>query len=303
MSDFVDGRPFRKNLIGEYTPMQVTIRSLTNNDPWGVKPADMQEVCDRLDNPSDRNDVLVALRERLSSKESSWRNIYKSLILYEYFILHASPAYVVFMRNSAESLADDQSCLESLATTFEYLDEKGKDQGINVRTRAAAVLALLTGSSSELEGARVNALANKATMKERKYNAEVSMRDAAGAARVVNKREDSSWPPTGTTNDAEPGLASNEPTPLDQGGRGSVSSSEPYSALVLIEGLEEPSKAPSAFALAPQPPAEDESVQEDEFDEFQGAPPRSSTTTTSRDDDSLSAFLGSFGKDMSSFEM
>lgn len=151
------------------------VRDLTNNDPWGASPTELRELCqslDKCDGDDDieegRNEILVILRQRWSSEDSTWRNIYKSLQMYEYFLLHSSKEYLSWLQRDGGGELDIKEL--NRLTEFEYVDSSGKDQAINVRTRAEIILKLLR-DPMELEGARKDAALNRKTMMMRKKEA------------------------------------------------------------------------------------------------------------------------------------
>lgn len=154
----------RKNYSSDYTPLQLRVRELTNNDSWGTSPKDMREVCDLLNTKATIEEVLAVLFDRIQSADSTWRNKYKSIVFIEYLLLHGSNETVNIL------LQEDHSAriviiLNELAA-FEYVDSKGKDQGINVRTRASKILPLLQDSQT-LKSSRDNTESSKKILAQR----------------------------------------------------------------------------------------------------------------------------------------
>lgn len=130
-------------VTGEYTEIQWQVRQLTNSDPWATSPAALQSFIDQLgDQVSESwNEAIDTLRKRLTDEGSNWRNRYKALTFLDHILKHASEE-VVQELILADGL-DWAGCLEELAVNFTFIDEKGKDEGVNVRVRAGAILELL----------------------------------------------------------------------------------------------------------------------------------------------------------------
>lgn len=72
----------------------------------------------------------------MEKEAKQWRQIYKSLQLLEYLI-----------KNGSERVVDDARAHIStikMLRNFHYIDDKGKDQGINVRNRSKEIVELLS---------------------------------------------------------------------------------------------------------------------------------------------------------------
>lgn len=99
------------------------------------------------------NEIMTTIYRRFTEKEArQWRQIYKSLTLLEYLV-----------KNGSERVVDDaRSHLSTIKylKNFAYIDEKGKDQGINVRNRAKE-LADLLNDTERIKDERKKAKANK----------------------------------------------------------------------------------------------------------------------------------------------
>ena len=91
-------------------------------------------------------DLLNILDERLAAPDERWRQPYKTLLVCEYLIQRGNDACC---RRVGEWLADGR--LDRLQA-FAYVDERGRDQGVNVRHKAKVVcllFSLLAGRESE----------------------------------------------------------------------------------------------------------------------------------------------------------
>lgn len=80
--------------------------------------------------------VYTPLFQRmLENNKDAWRRVYKSLILLDYLLKNGSERFVQEAREKAYELRR----LES----YKYIDEKGKDQGINIRHRVKQILEMM----------------------------------------------------------------------------------------------------------------------------------------------------------------
>lgn len=131
----------------------------------------MHELVSQLDDPPKRAEIFAVIRDRWESPDSTWRNIYKALTLYEYFLLHGPERFVEWARGESNHLVN----LRHL-TNYQYTDSQGKDQGINVQAKAAAIIALLQGKD-ELGRAREEAATKRARMQLRTRDTNDSMVD------------------------------------------------------------------------------------------------------------------------------
>lgn len=96
----------------------------------------MQEIAAATHNFADFNEIMPLIFRNFMEREArEWRPIYKSLQLLEYLI-----------KNGSERVVDDaRSHLGTIKIlrNFHYIDEAGKDQGLNVRNRAKELSELL----------------------------------------------------------------------------------------------------------------------------------------------------------------
>ena len=122
----------------------------------GASSTLMQEIAQATNNYQDFSEIMPTIFRRFMDTEASeWRQIYKSLQLLEYLV-----------KNGAERVVDDARAHVStikILRNFHYTDEKGKDQGINVRNRAKELAELL----SDVE--RIRTERRKARMNRNKF--------------------------------------------------------------------------------------------------------------------------------------
>ncbi|CAM9023877.1 unnamed protein product [Wickerhamomyces anomalus] len=130
-----------QNVVLNYTEMEAKVREATNNEPWGASSTLMQKIAAGTYNYREREEIIGMIFRRFTEKAANeWRQIYKALQLLEYLI-----------KNGSERFVDDARANLSLITmlrSFHYIDSQGRDQGINVRTKAKNLIELLNNDST-----------------------------------------------------------------------------------------------------------------------------------------------------------
>ncbi|KAI0261974.1 hypothetical protein BC834DRAFT_893487 [Gloeopeniophorella convolvens] len=125
-----------KNVVLNVSEMEAKVREATNDDPWGASSTLMQEIAQGTFNFQQFNEIMPCIYSQFMEKEArQWRQIYKALQLLEYLIKHGSERVVDDARSHVSTL--------KMLRSFHYIDDKGKDQGINVRNRAKELVELL----------------------------------------------------------------------------------------------------------------------------------------------------------------
>ncbi|KAI9802256.1 MAG: hypothetical protein M1825_002977 [Sarcosagium campestre] len=126
-----------QNAVMNYTEMEAKVREATNNEPWGASTTLMQEIANGTYNYSMLNEIMPMIYKRFTDKAAEeWRQIYKGLQLLEFLV-----------KNGSERVIDDARShlsLLKMLKQFHFIDENGKDQGINVRNRAKELTELLS---------------------------------------------------------------------------------------------------------------------------------------------------------------
>ncbi|EGD78406.1 hypothetical protein PTSG_09102 [Salpingoeca rosetta] len=126
------------DLAMNYSEIEVKVRQATDgNEPWGPHGTLMSELSQATYSYEDYPEVMGMLWRRiLKDREGkNWRQIYKGLLLLHYLIRNGTTRVV----DSARDHVYDLRQLER----FKYIDEKGKDQGINVAHKAKEICDLL----------------------------------------------------------------------------------------------------------------------------------------------------------------
>ncbi|KIW86699.1 uncharacterized protein Z519_12685 [Cladophialophora bantiana CBS 173.52] len=141
-----------QNAVMNLTEMEAKVREATNGDPWGASASLMQEIAQGTHNYQQLNEIMPMIYKRFTDKTAEeWRQIYKALQLLEFLC-----------KNGSERVIDDARSHLSLLRMlrqFHYIDQNGKDQGVNVRNRSAELVKLLSDVDtirSERKKARAN---------------------------------------------------------------------------------------------------------------------------------------------------
>ncbi|TPX31322.1 hypothetical protein SmJEL517_g05343 [Synchytrium microbalum] len=140
-----------KNAVYNYTEWEIKVRDATGPEAWGASSTLMLEIAAGTFNYVHMNEIMDTLYKRLADKTVTWRQIYKSLQLLEYLVKNGSERVVDVAREHAY----DVRALKS----FVFVDEKGKDQGINVRNRAKEIVDFLADTNKikeERKKAKIN---------------------------------------------------------------------------------------------------------------------------------------------------
>ncbi|KAE8349328.1 hypothetical protein BDV28DRAFT_141464 [Aspergillus coremiiformis] len=142
-----------QNAVMNYTEMEAKVREATNNEPWGASTTLMQEISNGTHSYQLLNEIMPMIYRRFTDKTAEeWRQIYKALQLLEFLV-----------KNGSERVVDDARSHMSLLRMlrqFHYIDQNGKDQGINVRNRSSELVKLL-GDVDQIRAERKKARTNR----------------------------------------------------------------------------------------------------------------------------------------------
>ncbi|KAI9261723.1 hypothetical protein BY458DRAFT_515719 [Sporodiniella umbellata] len=142
-----------RNVVLNYTEMEAKVHEATNNERWGASTTLLQEIANGTHNYQYFNEIMPTIYKRFTEKEpKQWRQIYKALVLLEYLI-----------KNGSERVVDDARAHASvikIMKNFYYIDDTGKDEGINIRNRAKEVVELLS-NTEKIRKERQNAKKNR----------------------------------------------------------------------------------------------------------------------------------------------
>ncbi|KAM5172120.1 clathrin interactor 1 [Mantella aurantiaca] len=116
------------NVVMNYSEIESKVREATNDDPWGPSGQLMGEIAKATFMYEQFPELMNMLWTRmLKDNKKNWRRVYKSMLLLAYLIRNGSERVVTSGR---EHIYD----LRSLEN-YHFVDENGKDQGINIRQK------------------------------------------------------------------------------------------------------------------------------------------------------------------------
>ena len=157
-----------KNVAHNYTDAQVKVREATSNDPWGPSSTQMSEIADLTYNMVAFSEIMQMIWKRLNDHGKNWRHVYKALVLLEYLIKTGSEKVIaksgILWISICLSVQVAQQCKENIFAVqtlkdFQFVEDN-KDQGLNVREKAKALVALLK-DDERLKNERTRALKAK----------------------------------------------------------------------------------------------------------------------------------------------
>ncbi|KAG6377171.1 hypothetical protein JVT61DRAFT_1223 [Boletus reticuloceps] len=126
-----------KNAVLNISEMEAKVKEATNDEPWYASTPSLHRSYQLSMAPGTFNEVMPCIYGRFMEKEArQWRQIYKALQLLEYLVRHGSERVVDDARSHISTL--------KMLRNFHYIDDKGKDEGQNVRNRARELVELLT---------------------------------------------------------------------------------------------------------------------------------------------------------------
>ncbi|RKP35004.1 ENTH-domain-containing protein, partial [Dimargaris cristalligena] len=113
-----------KNVVMNYTEMEIKVNEATNGDAWGASSTLMKEIAQATYSFQNFNEIMPCIYKRFSECEAhQWRQIYKALTLLEYLL-----------KNGSDRVVDDVKAhitTIKMLRSFHHIDDQGKDQGIN----------------------------------------------------------------------------------------------------------------------------------------------------------------------------
>jgi len=142
-----------RNVVHNYTEVEIKVREATSNDPWGPSSSIMAEIADLTYNMTAFPEIMGIIWKRVSDTGKNWRHVYKSLVLLDYLV-----------KTGAERVQNQ--CKENIYSIqtlkdFQYVDSRDyKDHGKNVRERATQLVSLLK-DEERLRNERDKSLKNK----------------------------------------------------------------------------------------------------------------------------------------------
>ncbi|TIA82762.1 hypothetical protein E3P98_01151 [Wallemia ichthyophaga] len=139
-----------KNIAMNVPEMEAKVNEATNDDPCSTL---MQQIAQGTFNFQEFNEILPTIYRKFMEMEArQWRQIYKALQLLEYLVKHGSERVVDDARAHLSTI--------KMLRNFHFIDDKSKDQGINVRNRAMEIISLLS-DVDKIRAERRKAKANR----------------------------------------------------------------------------------------------------------------------------------------------
>ncbi|KAJ2787961.1 Epsin-3, clathrin recruitment and traffic between the Golgi and endosome [Coemansia interrupta] len=128
-----------KNVVMNYTELEIKVHEATGPEPWGASSTLMREIADATHNRKNCDEIMPAIYMRFNDTDpSNWRQVYKALQLLEFLV-----------KNGSENVVDEvrgHITIVKMLKNFHHVDANGKDQGINVRHRSKELVDLVQNS-------------------------------------------------------------------------------------------------------------------------------------------------------------
>ncbi|KAJ1865282.1 Epsin-3, clathrin recruitment and traffic between the Golgi and endosome [Coemansia sp. RSA 2703] len=128
-----------KNVVMNYTELEIKVHEATGPEPWGASSTLMREIADATHNRKNCDEIMPAIYMRFNDTDpSNWRQVYKALQLLEFLV-----------KNGSENVVDEvrgHITIVKMLKNFHHIDANGKDQGINVRHRSKELVDLVQNS-------------------------------------------------------------------------------------------------------------------------------------------------------------
>lgn len=141
------------NMVMNYTEVEAKVREATNEEAWGPTGPQMLELAQSTFYYEQFPEVMGMLWKRmLQDNRAAWRRTYKSLLLLNYLVRNGSERVVT----SAREHIYDLRTLEN----YKFVDEHGKDQGLNIRHKAKDLIDFIQ-DDNRLRDERKKAKKNK----------------------------------------------------------------------------------------------------------------------------------------------
>uniref|UniRef100_A0A915Q136 ENTH domain-containing protein n=1 Tax=Setaria digitata TaxID=48799 RepID=A0A915Q136_9BILA len=129
-----------QGMVMNYTEAESKVREATNEDPWGPTGPQMAEIAHMTYQYDAFPEVMSMLWKRmLQDNKNAWRRVYKAGTFYDIRIFVETIATIERVVSNARDHLFEMRALES----YKFIDDKGKDQGLNVRHRASVLFDLI----------------------------------------------------------------------------------------------------------------------------------------------------------------
>jgi hypothetical protein len=166
-------------VVLNYTEIESKVREATNDEPWGPTGPQLTDLAQSTYSYEQFPELMGMLWRRMFSESKvNYRRIYKALIVLNYLLRNGSDRVV----NGAREHVYELRTLES----FQFVDESGKDQGVNIRHRAKQTIEFLQ------DDGRVREERKKAKKNKDKYIGvdAATMQSRKGTSGYVDRHDD-----------------------------------------------------------------------------------------------------------------
>ena len=75
-----------KNVVRNFSDIEVKVREATSNDPWGPSSSLTSEIADATYNNQAFTKIMTLLWKRMNDHGKNWRHVYKSLVVLDYIV-------------------------------------------------------------------------------------------------------------------------------------------------------------------------------------------------------------------------
>eukprot|EP00761_Pharyngomonas_kirbyi_P011803 gb/GECH01011829.1/.p1 GENE.gb/GECH01011829.1/~~gb/GECH01011829.1/.p1 ORF type:complete len:270 (+),score=112.50 gb/GECH01011829.1/:1-810(+) len=134
--EFRQGYRAVRNTLLNLHPMEIKVRDATSNDGWGASGSLKRTIADATYNFEEYRIVMDTVWKRMNDSGKNYRHVYKSLQLLEFLVTHGAERCI-------DEAKDSINTIRTLKH-FQYIDENGKDQGVNIRELSKKVAKLLS---------------------------------------------------------------------------------------------------------------------------------------------------------------
>ncbi|KAM7496551.1 hypothetical protein LguiA_020965 [Lonicera macranthoides] len=122
--------------LTDVTPAQLLIEEATNGNPWTPDTRTLKMISKAAFEVDDYWRIVDILHKRLERFDrKDWRLSYKALIVLEHLLTHGPESV-------AEEFQGDKEIMREMGS-FQHIDEKGFNWGLNVRKKSEKILTLL----------------------------------------------------------------------------------------------------------------------------------------------------------------
>ncbi|KAI7732084.1 hypothetical protein M8C21_031363 [Ambrosia artemisiifolia] len=126
--------------LTDVTPAQLLVEESTNDNPWAPDARTLKMISKAAFEIDDYWRIVNVLHNRLGRFDAkNWRIPYKAVVVLEYLLTHGPESV-------AEEFQTHKDVIQEM-TSFQYIDDKGFNWGLNVRTKSERILKFLNDSS------------------------------------------------------------------------------------------------------------------------------------------------------------